>query len=333
MTSYVWAARWGAGRVSDWRPDATLATIRARAELYYSLREWFHSAGVLEVETPILGDYGVTDPNLSNLEVFSRTTSQNWFLETSPEYAMKRLLAAGIGDCYQIHRACRDDEIGRHHQPEFSLLEWYRQGYDLDAIVAETAAIISLALDRSLPISSYRYADLFAEATGLNLYDASDETLGKRCKELGLQGDFSRDALVGLLLDSLAVKHFPAYEISIITHYPASQAALARIDPDDSRSALRFEAFVGSMELANGFVELTSAEEQAARFASDNESRVNADQPTRKPDTKLLAALEHGLPDCAGVALGLDRLLMLCCNVSEINQVATFAHAPQSPDC
>lgn len=312
----------------NWKPSAALTTQIERGAMYESLRDWFRNEGVLEVETPVLGAFGVTDPSLSNLEAHSGITGKRWYLQTSPEYAMKRLLAAGIGDCYQIQRAFRDEEIGRYHQPEFSLLEWYRTDYDLAQIVTETLDLVRLGLNKSPEHVEYQYADLFAEATGHSIFDTHSDELAAHCRELGMDASLARDAQLEFLLDTLAVKAFPKNRLTVITHYPASQAALARLDTDDPRTALRFEVFMGSVELANGFVELTDATEQAHRFARDNQARRNRGLAEQAVDEDFLAALRDGLGECAGVALGLDRLLMQRLDLDHIDQAVTFAHAP-----
>jgi lysyl-tRNA synthetase class 2 len=227
---------------------------------------------------------------------------------------MKRLLAADYPDIYSMCRVFRDGESGRHHQPEFTMLEWYRHGMALAEIVADTVGVIRAALDRDIDVDSIDYRDAFIAACGLDPLVADNTSLADAA-----EADDALRAAVGDERDDFAPDH-----LTVLRHYPASQAALARLCPDDEAVADRFEVFLGPVELANGYVELTDSEEQLRRIEADNAARRRRERPLRPVDELLLAALESGLPDCAGVALGLERLLMLFNKTDDIGNVVTF---------
>jgi len=303
-----------------WRPAAGVAALRRRAGRLARLREFFAARGVTEVETPVLAAAGVTDVQLEGYPV--PAAGGRW-LQTSPEYAMKRLLAAGFGDCYQITRAFRAGERGRLHNPEFSLLEWYRLGFGQERLMAEVAELAALVLGPGETVRlSYREA--FAAAglpdpivTGTSALAAAAAGAG-----VAVPPRLDRDALLDLLFGTVVVAALPAR--CFVTHFPASQAALARLSPEDPRVAERFELFCEGVELANGFRELADPAEQRARFAADRARREAAGRPLPGVDERLLAALEAGLPDCAGVAVGLDRLFMLAEGAERIDAVMAF---------
>lgn len=297
------------------------------------LRAYFAAAGVLEVETPLACTTAGTDPALQPLvaryhgPVFP--AGADLYLQTSPEFAMKRLLAAGSGPIYQVCKAFRDGEAGRLHNPEFSILEWYRPGLDAVRMMDEVAAVLRLALaDPGLPVERRPYAELFAAGLGVDIFAATDEdlrALALRRHVLGAEGmALDRDGWLDLLFSHLVQPDLGREGLCFVTDYPASQASLARLNPD-GRTAARFEGFLRGVELANGFWELNVAEEQAARFEADNCRRRARGQPGIRVDRRLLAALEHGLPDCAGVAVGLDRVLMLRLGIDDIDGVQSFS--------
>ena len=294
-----------------------------------AIREYFDAAGVLEVDTPVLVTAGVTDPATPSLRVLSPAGEQS-FLATSPEYHMKRLLAAGLGDIYSLGPAFRADEHGRRHRSEFALVEWYRVGFDLHALMADVAALIEAA-GVELPVRGVDYTEVFLEATGLDPLTTSDEALAAAARQaaggLALDPD-DRALALDLLFSHRVVPALERGALTFVTGYPACQAALARLDPARPDTALRFEAFAAGMELANGFEELTDPVEQRARFFADNRLRRRRSLPTMPIDEAFLAALAHGLPRCAGVALGLDRLLMVRLGESEIARVRPFAEPP-----
>jgi lysyl-tRNA synthetase class 2 len=303
----------------DWRPTASRDAIRLRARLYRMIREFFHDRGVLEVETPILSQAGNTDPNIESLRTHFDGPAvagprERW-LRTSPEYPLKRLLAAGIGDCYELGRVFRNGEAGRRHNPEFTMLEWYRVGWDHHRLMDEVAELVAAALalvGRSAPAHRLTYAELFQRHLGVDPHRAPVDSLRAALGEVRIDGEgLRRDDWLDLLMTH---RIEPALArtgaIEFVHDYPASQAALARIRPGDPPLAERFECYVGGVELANGYHELADVADQRARFASDLANRRLRGSVEPPVDDRLLAALAHGLPGCAGVAVGVDRLLM-----------------------
>lgn len=319
----------------DWSPGADVPALRARAEMLADIRAYFASADVLEVETPLLGRAAGTDPALQPMR--SRYTGPgaaagiDLYLQTSPEFAMKRLLAAGCGPVYQICKAFRDGEAGRMHNPEFTLLEWYRPGWDARRLIDEVAAVIRAALGRpSLAVELRSYASLFREHFGADIHTADAARLARLALDQGLAperpAEFDRDAWLDLLLSHRVQAGLGADRLCFVTDYPASQAALARLNAD-GLTAARFEVFHQGLELGNGFHELIDAEEQAARFEADNCRRRSLGLAPVVVDRRLLDAMQHGLPDCAGVAVGLDRLLLLRLGRSSLDEVLSFSLA------
>lgn len=323
-----------------WRPHASLDVLRRRAELLRVTREFFAARDVLEVDTPTLAEYGVTDPHIAGLEVgLSARPDRKFFLQTSPEYAMKRLLAAGSPDIYQVCKVFRDGESGRLHRPEFTIIEWYRRAFSFEEMIAETCELISslfaAAPESSAPATAhrYRYAEVFEQATELDpltagtceLRDAARALVPGVSGELAQQLGDDRGQWLDLLTSHAVIPRLPGRALSVIYHYPAEQAALARLDPADPRCAERFEVFFGGIELANGYRELTDAEEQRERFAADRRRRAPLGLPDMLADPNLLAALEHGLPDCSGVAVGFDRVLMCALDAGTIDEVVSFS--------
>ncbi|MGQ9658540.1 MAG: EF-P lysine aminoacylase EpmA [Thermochromatium sp.] len=318
----------------DWRPNADLTAIRARAELYAKIREFFRESGVLEVETPILSRAAVTDPALASLstrvDIAGFGARRPLYLHTSPEFAMKRLLAAGIGPIYQICKVFRDAERGRRHHPEFSLLEWYRPGWDYARLMEEVGALVRMALGRpEMPLERLSYRDLFRDELGVDPWHAGIEQLRRTAERAGLRGveglDLDRDGWLDLLLAQCLESRLGCGRLTFVCDYPPSQAALARLRTSgEVVIAERFELYVDGVELANGFGELVDAHEQRARFLADLEVRRAQGRPEPPIDEALLAALAQGMPDCAGVALGLDRLLMVAIGAEHIDTVLTF---------
>ncbi|TCO76791.1 EF-P lysine aminoacylase EpmA [Chromatocurvus halotolerans] len=313
--------------MNDWRPSADLDVLRQRASLLAAVRAFFDRRGVWEVDTPLLAAHTVTDPALEPLIVQHCGGSERpRYLQTSPEYAMKRLLAAGSGAIYQIAHAFRDDEQGRWHNPEFTLLEWYRPGLDLDGLMTEVADLVLPLLGRQRS-QRFRYRDLFRETLSLDPFTATDADLAaaaRRCVDTGgMTG--GRDLWLDLLMTHAIEPVLAEQGVVFIHDYPASQAALARCRwLDGVEVAARFELYIDGVELANGFHELADAGEQSRRFAADNRVRRERGLPERETDGYLLAALEAGLPDCSGVALGLDRLLMVMCGAPQLSAVMPF---------
>ncbi len=314
-----------------WRPAASADTLRARARLLARIRAYFDAAGVMEVETPIASRAAATDPAIASLRVacpgLGPAVEPLW-LHTSPELAMKRLLAAGSGPIYQICKVFRDGERGRRHHPEFTLLEWYRPGWDHHRLMDEVADLVRHALERpDLPVEKTPYRRLFLDRLGLDPLRATTAAL-RGAAERGIAGtdalDLDRDGWLDLLLSHLIEPGLGRGRLSFVYDYPPSQAALARVSGGEEPAAERFELYLEGMELANGFNELTDASEQRRRFQADLARRA-ADGMAQPPlDEAFLVALEAGLPDCAGVALGLDRLLMAATGSRHIDEVLAF---------
>ena len=297
--------------------------VRERARVYLQIRAFFNTRGYLEVETPVLMPATSTDVHIDSLE--TSCAGRRLFLQTSPEYAMKRLLAAGSGSIFQIGHAFRQDEQGRLHNPEFSLLEWYREGYDYQQLMDEMELLITSLSLRQCDFSRTSYKQLFRQSLDLVIDDIDLAELRAECagRVTGCEPqDLNFDQCLDLLLAMVIAPGMRGYQF--VYDYPLSQAALARVSGSDASVAERFELFYDGVELANGFSELTDAGQQRARFESDNLARAQKGLPQLDIDELLLAALSHGLDDCAGVALGLDRLLMVLLDLDSIDQVLTF---------
>jgi lysyl-tRNA synthetase class 2 len=292
-------------------------------------RRFFAARDVLEVETPALGRFPTSDPNIDSLRVEGRSGS-HLFLQTSPESFMKRLLADGYPDIYSLGRVFRDGEAGRLHQPEFTMVEWYRHGFGLGEIVDDTLAFVATLLEKPAlqEAEQLEYKEAFRQHAGVDpLLATVDELASAAAADAGLReslGD-DRDAWLDLLLSTRIAPGFAGDRLTVLRHFPASQAALARTCPEDPTLADRFEVFFGAMELANGFVELRDSDEQRRRMLADLDKRLAAGKHPVPLDEPLLAALESGLPPCAGVAVGLDRLVMIASGADHIRDVVTFA--------
>lgn len=316
-----------------WRPSAALDVLKRRARMRERLRAFFSARGVLEVDTPALSTAATTDLHLQS---FSCRTAgpgtRALYLHTSPEFPMKRLLAAGSGSIYQLCNVFRDGEAGRLHNPEFTMLEWYRVGFDYHQLMDETAALIADALAGSRALDApekLTYAQAFERHCGINPHTADSAALAAvvKTKAIPLHGDLQHetvDTLRDLLLTHVIEPQLGRGRVTLLYDYPVSQAALARIRPDTPPVAERFEAYLDGIELANGFHELRDAAEQRARFARDLAARKQQGLPAVPMDERLLAALEHGLPECSGVALGFDRLVMLAASAASIQDVLVF---------
>jgi elongation factor P--(R)-beta-lysine ligase len=315
---------------------ASIETLRQRAAMLAAVRAFFAARGVLEVETPALSSAGVTDPAIESIVASARSLGPGpQYLQTSPEFAMKRLLAAGSGDLYQLCRVFRDDELGRWHQPEFTLLEWYRVGWDEQRLMTEVAELVDMALRAATPgtESAARRVVRLTYAQAVNAVlgappDAPTAKLVHLLTEQGIDvpGGLGHDAVLDLAFGTVVLASFDASAVTLVYDYPASQAALARLKPTTPPVAARFEAFCGGIELANGFHELNDAVEQRRRFVSDLATRRAEGRHAPPVDEDLLRALPS-LPDCAGVALGFDRLVALATAQNELKAVLGFAHA------
>jgi elongation factor P--(R)-beta-lysine ligase len=314
-----------------WQPSADLATLQQRAAMLRQVRDFFYRRNVLEVDTPLLARFGVTDPHLTNLTTQLSGDSHNWALQTSPEFAMKRLLAAGSGCIYQLGKAFRDDEQSARHNPEFTLLEWYRIGFDLKQLMAELEQLLQLLLVDAPAANYLTYQQAFQRYLQVDPFAVnSHSVLQQALQSYASVADVARrendsDTLQQLAMACVIEPQLDPAIPTFITHYPASQAALACLSNTDSRVAERFELFYGGLELANGYHELTDAVLQQQRFVADQQQRSLLSRPPASADTRLVAALTHGLPACAGVAVGFDRLVMLRCGQQHIRQVLPFA--------
>ena len=277
--------------MSDWRPSASIEHLKRRAELLAQARAFFADRDAIEVQTPVLAKHSVTEPDVQSIEV-----PGYGYLQTSPEYQMKRLLAAGMPSCYQLGPAFRHGEQGMLHNPEFTMLEWYRLGFDHNQLMREVADLVDVLLGPK-PYQRLTYEDVVGKSKGRRR-DALDLAFAEACERL-TPGRF------------------------FITDYPADQAALARINPD-GQTAARFELVIDGIEIANGYWELLDADEHRQRFKTDSEIRQQRGLPAMAVDEAFLAALEHGLPECAGVALGFDRLVMLGGDAKALSDVTAF---------
>lgn len=295
------------------------------------IRTAFQEAGVMEVDTPALSSSAASDTQIESLVIgHSGVSSRPLYLHTSPEFCMKRLLAAGYPDIFSICRVFRDGECGSRHQPEFTMIEWYRLGFDLQDIIDDSLRLIRAALAAASPtdVRQYDYRGLFMDSLDLDpLLAPLHELAAAAGVDSQLKESLAdeRDDWLDLLLATRIAPGFDDDCLTVVRHYPASQAALARLCPADASVADRFEIFLGTTELANGYVELTDPHEQQQRMQADNTERQRRGRPQRPIDQDLLAALEHGLPACAGVAMGLERLQMLHDDTDDIRDVITFA--------
>jgi len=315
---------------NSWQPTCNVKALEERALLYKRARQFFDSRGVIEVETPLMCTRTITDPYIQAFMVDNK-----YYLQTSPEYAMKRLLANGCKSIYQICKAFRHDEAGNMHNPEFTMIEWYRLGFDHIQLMDEMDLLLQVLLDTTQPARKISYYTLFMENFEINPHATDIDSLQACAKKAGI--DLSAAALVGLTVtDWLQI--LMSYVIEprltgpvpwIVYDFPAAQAALAKvidtvIDTKKCPVAARFEVYMQGMELANGYYELQNPAEQTKRFTQDNAKRLEQGTKQIQADERLLAALEVGLPDCAGVALGLDRVLMLKMQAKSIADVLSF---------
>ncbi len=319
---------------ADWRPSASAAVIRRRAQMLARARAYFAAQGVLEVQTPVLSAAAPSDPQTESIAAQPAGGAAR-YLQTSPEYPMKRLLAAGIGDCYQICPVFRDGEAGRHHGPEFTMIEWYRAGYPAPELCRDVERLlhaIAGGIRRFAPARVVSYREAMRAACGIDCRrtdtGAVRAALAARGIEPAAAGDWGLDEWLDLLMGAVVGPGLGREAPTFVTDYPPAQASLARLGTDAAGEpvAERFELYVDGVELANGFRELGDVGEQRARFAADLERRRRLGRRTAPLDERLLAALAHGLPDCAGVALGFDRLVMVALGLPDLASALCFAH-------
>lgn len=314
----------------DWRPAASFQNLKLRAELLKKLRVFFDARGVLEVDTPALSCAGSTDRHLASFRIDDSQGSR--YLHTSPEYPMKRLLAAGSGDIWQACKVFRAGEAGRFHNPEFTMIEWYRVGFDHHRLMREVAELITALAPSFAGEPEYlTYRAAFQRYAGINPMQtdavACREVLQIRGNEVPAANALDTDGWLDLVAGEVVYPALGHERLAFVYDFPASQAALARIRRGDPPVAERFEVFVRGIELANGFHELADPDEQRRRFERDLERRRADNLPMVPMDEHLLQALGQGLPDCAGVALGFDRLVMLAADAQSIEEVIGFPFA------
>ncbi|CAN7369448.1 EF-P lysine aminoacylase EpmA [Pseudoxanthomonas sp. LjRoot143] len=319
-----------------WAPSGSRDALRLRAWVNRLVREFFFARDVLEVETPIMSRAGNTDPNIASFSLdFSGRTDgapRTRWLRTSPEFPLKRLLAAGVGDCFELGRVFRDGEAGGRHNPEFTMLEWYRVGWTLEPLIEETVALVQAALSmigREATVSRISFRELYRQRLGFDPMTADLDVVRNAAAGIAIDGEgLTRDDWLDLLMTHALQPTFGRDEIFVVHDYPATQSALARVvERDGMPVAERFELYLGALELANGYHELTDAVEQRARFERDVAMRQARGDIAPPIDAALLDALANGMPACAGVALGVDRLLMAMLDTPRIADVVAFDFA------
>ena len=307
----------------DWRPSASFDALRLRAKLLARIRNFFDSRGVLEVETPVLGHATVTDPYIHSIR------AGECFLQTSPEYAMKRLLAAGSGPIFQICKAFRAEENGARHNAEFTMLEWYRPRFDHRDLMDEVDLLLREVVGTDVA-ERQTYEAVFQHHVGANPHRADAEELERAGRDRGVsveaRSGLCREDWLNLLMAQVIEPHLGHEAPTFVYDYPVGLAALARIRPGDPPVAERFEVYFRGMELANGYHELTDAREQRERFKRDIETRRELGYDDVEPDSRLLLALEAGMPASAGVALGVDRLVMIAASARSLGDVLSFPY-------
>ncbi|MBS0849118.1 elongation factor P--(R)-beta-lysine ligase [Citrobacter sp. JGM124] len=316
---------------ASWQPSASIPNLLKRAAILAEIRRFFADRCVFEVETPCMSQATVTDIHMVPFETRfvgpGHSDGLNLYLMTSPEYHMKRLLAAGCGPVFQLCRSFRNEEMGRHHNPEFTMLEWYRPRYDMYRLINEVDDLLQQVLDCEAA-ESLSYQQAFQRHLDIDPLSADKSQLREVAAKLDLSNvaddEEDRDTLLQMLFTFGVEPQIGKEKPTVIYHFPATQASLAQISSEDHRVAERFEVYFKGIELANGFHELTDAGEQRQRFEQDNRKRVARDLPQQPIDTYLLEALEAGLPDCSGVALGVDRLVMLALGVESLAEVIAF---------
>ncbi len=313
--------------MSNWRPASNADVAATRAAMLARARRYFADHDILAVDTPTLSPSAPTDPHIASMSV----RPADRYLHTSPEYHMKRLLADGYPDIYSICRVFRDGETGRHHLPEFTMIEWYRLRMSLDAIIADTLQLIAVVLERpglATGVSCRDYSSIFVDSVAIDPLKSSIRDLADAAtadEQLRTSLGDNRNAWLDLIMATKIAPQFSTNALSVVKHYPAPQAALARICPANASVADRFEVYYGALELANGYVELVDAQELARRMDDDLEVRRSLGLPAVPRDEQLIAALEAGLPECAGVAVGFERLHMIAANADDIRNIVSFA--------
>jgi lysyl-tRNA synthetase class 2 len=315
--------------MSNWKPSSGPGAARRRAALIERARAYFQEENVLAVDTPALSKYAASDPNIESFGVRGQA-QRELFLNTSPEFCMKRLLASGYPDIYSICRVFRGGELGRRHAPEFTMVEWYRLDFDLESIIDDTVRFAAACLESprlARNVTCYDYADAFRKFANIDVFAAKADQLARLCDaDTRLESQLGSDvhAWFDLIMSTIVAPQFAKDRLTVVRHYPAGQAALARLCPANEQVADRFELFCGDLELANGYVELRNADEQQRRIDQDLAKRRRTGRPVNPPDEDLIAALASGLPACAGVAAGIERLQMTHDKTDDVKDVVTF---------
>ena len=319
---------------NNWRPTCSIEMMRLRAQLLADIRQFFSSRTVLEVETPVLSHSSGTDPQLDffTTDYCSPPLEEGLFLQTSPEFAMKRLLAAGSGSIYQIAKAFRNGESGRFHNPEFTLLEWYRVGFTLPQLMDEIAELMAVLFNGHValnPTQRFSYQKIFQRYTGLNPLEFSyksycDYAQNNHVPEAMDICGYDHSLWLDFIFSHHVQPHLGESAVCMVYGYPACQSSLARINGRNPQVTDRVEVFINGIELGNGYYELTDAKEQDRRFDEEIAVRQQRKRPVTVKNKHLIGALEVGLPECSGMAIGLDRLLMLLANSATINDVLNF---------
>lgn len=316
--------------MNTWQPGASRQALLRRACLLNRLRGFFAERSVLEVDVPLLGKSSITDVNIDSIAVTIDTAKG--YLQTSPEYFMKRLLADGSGDIYYLGKAFRDGEIGTRHNPEFTMLEWYRCNWDDHQLMTEVADLLNILITEEhcspMAVTKMSYGQCFMDQMGFDPHGADIDQLRSAAVELGSSSwsDESRTNCLDLIF-SLQIEPKLPSGIVIIHDYPECQCALSKISKNHKGQPIsrRFEVFIDGLEVANGYLELTNIDEQVKRFEDDIQHRIQSGKSLRAIDQKFIDALHSGLPSCAGVAVGLDRVLMRALDITEIDQVLAFS--------
>jgi len=316
---------------ASWQPSASIANLLKRAAIVAEIRRFFSDRGVLEVETPTMSQATITDIHLFPFETRfvgpGTAEGMTLYMMTSPEYHMKRLLAAGSGPIYQMGRSFRNEEAGRYHNPEFTMLEWYRPRYDMYRLMNEVDDLLQQILDCD-SAETVSYQQVFIRHLDVDPLSADKAQLREAAAKLDLSNiadeEEDRDTLLQLLFAMGVEPHIGREKPTFVYHFPATQASLAEISTEDHRVAERFEVYYKGVELANGFRELTDGNEQRQRFEQDNRKRAARGLPQHPIDNNLLDALKHGMPECSGVALGVDRLIMIALGADSIADVLAF---------
>lgn len=318
---------------NNWQANTSLDILKLRASVFQSIREFFRQRDVLEVDTPVLSSSTNTDPHIQSfstqyISVSGTAADGKKYLSTSPEFHMKRLLSSGSGSIYQLGHVFRQSELGSQHNPEFTMLEWYRVGYDYFELMEEVADLVSVLFKKSIEVENLSYQKAFIRYLDVDPFNVSEEELQTHAEENGLStmeaGVYDKDYYLDFLMSHLIQPKLGNDKLTFVHEYPASQCALAKISPDDDRFAERFELFYRGVELANGYHELIDAAEQQRRFEQQNQARVKHGGEPVEFDQYLVQALEAGMPACSGVALGVDRIIQLRQGAKSLQDILAF---------